>query len=57
MKFEFKGIIRQIEDTGRIVIPKEMRNTLRVKTGDKMEMCVFGDVLCLKKVMEEKTNG
>ena len=28
------GIVRRIDDLGRIVIPKEIRRTLRIKDGD-----------------------
>lgn len=34
------GIIRKIDDLGRIVIPKEIRKTLRIKEGDPMEIYV-----------------
>ena len=32
------GIVRRIDDLGRIVIPKEIRRTLRIKEGDPMEL-------------------
>ena len=32
------GIIRKIDDLGRIVIPKEIRKTLRIKEGDPLEI-------------------
>ena len=32
------GIVRRIEDLGRVVIPKEIRRTLRIKEGDPMEL-------------------
>ena len=32
------GIIRTIDDLGRIVIPKELRRTLGIKEGDALEM-------------------
>lgn len=32
------GIIRRIDDLGRIVIPKELRRTLRLREGDPMEI-------------------
>ena len=28
------GIVRRVDDLGRIVIPKEIRRTLRVREGD-----------------------
>ena len=28
------GIVRQVDDLGRIVIPKEIRRTLRIREGD-----------------------
>ena len=28
------GVVRRIDDLGRIVIPKEIRRTLRIKEGD-----------------------
>lgn len=34
------GIVRRIDDLGRIVVPKEIRRTLRVKEGDPMEIYV-----------------
>ena len=32
------GIVRRIDDLGRIVIPKEIRRTLRIKEGDPLEI-------------------
>jgi AbrB family transcriptional regulator (stage V sporulation protein T) len=32
------GIVRRIDDLGRIVVPKEIRRTLRVREGDPMEI-------------------
>jgi stage V sporulation protein T len=43
------GIIRRIDDLGRIVVPKEIRHTLGLKEGDPMELYVEGDVICFKK--------
>ena len=32
------GIVRRIDDLGRVVIPKEIRKTLRIKEGTPMEI-------------------
>ncbi len=32
------GIVRRIDDLGRVVIPKEIRRTLRLRDGDPMEI-------------------
>lgn len=32
------GIVRRIDDLGRIVVPKEIRRVLRIKEGDPMEI-------------------
>ena len=31
------GIVRRFDDLGRIVIPKEIRKTLRIKDGENLE--------------------
>ena len=36
------GIVRRIDELGRIVIPKEIRKTLRIREGDPME--IYTDV-------------
>lgn len=32
------GIVRRIDDLGRVVIPKEIRRTLRIRESDPMEI-------------------
>jgi len=32
------GIVRRIDDLGRVVIPKEIRKTLRIREGDPLEI-------------------
>lgn len=43
------GIIRRIDELGRIVIPKEIRKNLRIKNGDNLEILVDGDNITLRK--------
>ena len=44
------GVVRRIDDLGRVVIPKEIRRNLRIREGDSLEIYVdnAGDVI-LKK--------
>ncbi len=43
------GVIRRIDELGRIVIPKEIRKNLRVKNGESLEIFVESDSIILKK--------
>ena len=44
------GIVRRIDDLGRVVIPKEIRRTLRIREGDPLEIYtdVEGEVIFKK---------
>ena len=46
------GIVRRIDNLGRIVIPKEIRDTLRIKNGDSLEINIEGEIVTLKKYSE-----
>lgn len=46
---ETTGVVRRIDDLGRIVIPKEIRRTLRIKEGSSLEIFVENDMVALKK--------
>lgn len=37
------GIVRRIDDLGRVVIPKEIRRTLRIREGDPLEIYTSRD--------------
>lgn len=37
------GIVRRIDDLGRVVIPKEIRRTMRIRDGDPLEIYTAGD--------------
>ena len=43
------GIVRRIDELGRVVIPKEIRRTLRIKDGDSLEIFIDREELMLKK--------
>lgn len=43
------GVIRRIDDLGRIVIPKEIRRNLRIKEGDNLEVFVKDENIILSK--------
>ena len=49
------GIIRRIDELGRIVIPKEIRKSLRIKNGDNLEILVDNDEIKLRKYSEIET--
>lgn len=43
------GIVRKVDELGRIVIPKELRNTFDISEKDSLEIFVEGDTIILKK--------
>lgn len=43
------GIIRRIDDLGRVVIPREIRKQFLIKEGDQLEIFVNKDEIILKK--------
>lgn len=44
------GIVRRIDDLGRVVIPKEIRRSMRIKEGDPLEIFTTTDgCVCFKK--------
>jgi AbrB family looped-hinge helix DNA binding protein len=44
------GIIRRIDDLGRVVIPKEIRKNLGIAEGDELEIFTSGKMICFQKV-------
>lgn len=40
MELKKTGVVRRIDDLGRIVIPKEFRRQMRIQEGDPLELCV-----------------
>lgn len=43
------GIVRRIDDLGRIVIPKELRRTLHIREGDPMEIFTGSEGITFRK--------
>lgn len=43
------GMIRRVDELGRVVIPKEIRNKLDIEEKDPMEIYVEGPSIVLKK--------
>ena len=43
------GIVRRIDELGRIVLPIELRNKMDIKTKDSIEIFVEDDRIILKK--------
>lgn len=49
------GIVRRIDDLGRVVIPKEIRRTLRIREGDPSQITLTQDfrfVNAMKEIAE-----
>ncbi len=43
------GIVRKVDELGRIVLPIELRRTLNIEIKDPIEIYVDGDYILLKK--------
>ena len=43
------GVVRRIDDLGRIVLPKEIRKTLRIRDGESLEIYTNEEEIILKK--------
>ena len=43
------GIVRNIDELGRIVVPKEMRDKLHIKNSDPVEFFTEGDKIIITK--------
>lgn len=49
------GIVRKVDELGRVVIPIELRRTLGIKEKDALEIYVDDDRIILKKYMPNMT--
>jgi len=43
------GIVRKVDDLGRVVMPIELRRTMNIAEGDGMEIFIDGDKIILRK--------
>ena len=43
------GIVRRVDELGRIVIPKEIRRIVKIQEGTPLEIYVDDNIICLKK--------
>ena len=48
------GIVRRVDDLGRIVIPKEIRRKLGIREGDPLEIFLHEDCICFRKYSTDK---
>ncbi len=46
------GIVRRIDELGRVVIPKEIRRTLRIREGDRSQMSFIKRLFEMQTVLE-----
>ena len=52
------GIVRRVDDLGRIVIPKEIRRTLKIREGDPLQMTLTPfDLFALGMINLSKRRG
>lgn len=51
------GIVRRTDDLGRVVIPKEIRNTLEIREGEPLEIFIDTEnqMVCFQKYKNEKS--
>lgn len=49
------GVIRKIDNLGRIVVPKEIRKNLNIHNGDDVQIFIEGDKIVLKKYQKVLT--
>ncbi|WP_257348147.1 AbrB/MazE/SpoVT family DNA-binding domain-containing protein [Pseudalkalibacillus decolorationis] len=49
------GVVRKVDELGRIVIPKELRRTMNINERDPMEIFVDGEKIIIKKYESRMT--
>ena len=52
------GIVRRIDDLGRVVIPKEIRRTMRIREGEPLQMTLTQmEIFCFGMINLSKKMG
>lgn len=52
------GIVRRIDDLGRVVIPKEIRRTMRIREGDPLQITLAQwETYCVAMLRLDKRLG
>ena len=46
------GIVRRIDDLGRVVIPKEIRRTMRIREGDPLQITLTQEHLFFRAMRD-----
>lgn len=46
------GIVRRIDDLGRVVIPKEIRRTMRIREGDPLQTTLEDEMSFCESVLQ-----
>ena len=51
------GIVRKVDELGRIVLPVELRRTLNIAERDSLEIFIDGNSIVLKKYVPKPLKG
>ena len=57
MSIKSTGIVRKVDELGRIVLPIELRRTLNISERDTVEIFVDGPCIVLKKYVPESVKA
>jgi len=57
MSVKSTGIVRKVDELGRIVLPIELRRTLNIAERDTVEIFVDGSSIILKKFVPDTKAG
>ena len=49
-----RGIVRYVDNLGRIVIPKEMRNALHIVEGTQVDISINGNTIIVEKYKPDR---